>query len=155
MRKMRKYDWIKETEGKYSAQCACCGDIKFKYKRGFSSKLASTMKMIGDYCKRNNITSFHVEQITSEHKKLANFHHLCLWGLIERKKENGYWNLTENGYKFLNKLIKIHEYCWEDPGPKKPTEEMWGELINIDQATLPNRDRDWHASNRYPTPYPR
>ena len=133
------------AEGTY---CPCC-DQKVKiYKRHINSTMAQAMIVMWGLGDRWVDIPREVIPVLTERNGGAggsgDYAKLRHWGLIGRaanhnpkKRYSGWWRLTENGRRFVNKDIGVPEYLFTFNDTKMSVE---GDLITIDDALGRNFD---------------
>jgi len=133
--------WLREAaESKEGAICPCCGSFNKVYHRKIS---LNTVKSLFKLYKLNSLEpkAYHSRDFTGSHSG-GDFAKIAALGLLskvknnnEKKKDSGYWNITEEGKKFCRgesliqeKLVIYHNELKGTEGGLKSIRDFWPEF---------------------------
>jgi hypothetical protein len=105
----------KITPSSFEQVCACCGHVTVAYRMKFRAKLIPALRLLttGGKTLHQLRDSFMGGQAAYVVKYWAE---LRQWNLIQKTGDR--WNLTPDGWTFLNGYKAIPEYVWQrDKGP--------------------------------------
>lgn len=137
----RASEWLEEAaESKEGAICPCCGTFNKVYHRKIP---LNTVKSLFRLYKLNSREpkAYHSRDFTGSHSG-GDFAKIAALGLLskvknnnEKKKDSGYWNITEEGKKFCRgesliqeKLVIYHNQLKGTEGDLKSIRDFWPEF---------------------------
>jgi hypothetical protein len=139
---------------KDGVQCPCCNQYVKEYKRKIYSRIARMLISLYHLDRRMPGEYFHVDDITRgvTDKGPADFPKLVHWGLIlekpkdpndKTKRTSGYWKITEQGQKYVEKKIAFPRYIHllngsfrKMSGPIEDIEQALGEDFNYEELMM-------------------
>lgn len=133
--------WLREAaESKEGAICPCCGNFDKVYHRKIP---LNTVKSLFRLYKLNSLEpkAYHSRDFTGSHSG-GDFAKIAALGLLsklksnnEKKKDSGYWNITEEGKEFCRgesliqeKLVIYHNELKGTEGDLKSIRDFWPEF---------------------------